>query len=315
MIEKQFGDIRLIGHSRAGEESVVVAPELNLCFDIGLAPREALTVDYVCLTHGHADHAAGIHYYFSQRGFIGAPPGCVLAHPRLVEHLGRLMDVWTSIEGHPAPRKIVPIRNGEDYPIRRNLIVRAFDNNHGGPSIGFTAIEVKHKLRPDLGGLSQAQIVERKRAGETIDVRVEAPLVTYTGDTADGPFFDLPHVRDSRVIVIECTFFDADHVERARAGRHLHVQQMPDIFARLKCQNIVITHVTRRTAIGDAKRALERTVGREEMERVTFLMDRRARRGVDPHGDTAKPRAASESAKQVGAEKLERKEIDAPTDV
>ena len=67
MIEKRIGDIRLVGNSRGGEESVIAAPELNVCFDIGLAPREVLSVDYVCLTHGHADHAAGIHYYFSQR--------------------------------------------------------------------------------------------------------------------------------------------------------------------------------------------------------------------------------------------------------
>lgn len=294
MIDKQIGDIRFIGHSRAGEESVVVAPELNLCFDIGLAPREALLVDHVCLTHGHADHAAGIHYYFSQRGFIGAPPGCVLAHPRLVEQLGRLMDVWEAIEGHPAPRKIVPIVDGEDFAVRRNLVARAFNNNHGGPSLGFTAIEVKHKLRPELTGLSQAQIVERKRAGETIDVRVEAPLVTYTGDTADGPFFDLPHVRDSKVIVIECTFFDADHVERARAGRHLHVRQMPEILARLRCPHVVITHVTRRTAIGEARRLLERAVGSQEMERISFLMDRRNRRA------TERPDMPSESPGATG---------------
>lgn len=287
MIEKQIGDLRIIGHSRAGEESVVVAPELNLCFDIGLAPREALTVDHVCLTHGHADHAAGVHYYFSQRGFIGAPPGCVLAHPRLVEHLGRLMDVWASIEGHPAPRRIVPIRDGEDFDVRRNLVVRAFNNNHAGPSLGFSAIEVKHKLRPELIGMTQAQIVERKRAGETIDVRVEAPIVTYSGDTADGPFFDLPHVRDSRVIIIECTFFEADHIERARAGRHLHVRELPGIFSRLRCEHIVISHVTRRTPIGEAKRALELAVGREELERVTFLMDRRPRRSAGPAAEPA----------------------------
>ena len=40
-----MGDFTLAGYSVAGEESVVIAPELNCCFDIGKCPREALTVD------------------------------------------------------------------------------------------------------------------------------------------------------------------------------------------------------------------------------------------------------------------------------
>ena len=34
----QFGPTSLIGYSVAGEETVVQAPELNVCFDIGRAP-------------------------------------------------------------------------------------------------------------------------------------------------------------------------------------------------------------------------------------------------------------------------------------
>lgn len=275
MIEKTIGGLRIIGHSRAGEESVIGVPELNVCFDIGLAPREVLAIDFVCLTHGHADHAAGVHYYFSQRGFIGNAPGCVLAHPRLIEHIARLMEVWADIEGHHAPRRLEPIRDGEDFEVRRNLVVRAFTNNHGGPSLGFSAIEVKHKLKPEYEGFTGPQLVDLKRKGETIDYRVEAPLVCYSGDTADGPFFDLPHVRDAGVMLLECTFFDPDHVHRARAGRHLHVRDLPSILERLRNEHIVLTHITRRTALGEAKRILSRMVSASDMDRISILMDRR----------------------------------------
>lgn len=294
MIDKRIGDIRLVGNSRAGEESVIAAPELNVCFDIGLAPREVLSVDYVCLTHGHADHAAGIHYYFSQRDFIGNAPGCVLAHPRLVEHLGRLMEVWTDIEGHEIPRRIEPIQAGQDFPIRRNLLVRAFTNNHGRASLGFAAIEVKHKLKPEYAELSQAQIVNLKNQGVTIDYRVEAPLVAYCGDTADGPFLDLPYVRDSRVILLECTFFDREHVQRARAGRHLHVVDLPGILSRLNCPHVVLTHTSRRTSIRDAKRILLQVVGKQQAERVEIFMDRPPARGPRPERGSGAARPADE---------------------
>ena len=68
----------LLGYSVAGEESVVLAPELDVCFDIGKCPREALVPNHVLLTHGHADHSVGLLYYFAQRDFQGIAGGKAL---------------------------------------------------------------------------------------------------------------------------------------------------------------------------------------------------------------------------------------------
>ena len=57
--------------------------------------------------------------------------------------------------------------------------------------------------------------------------RVEMPLVTYCGDTGPGSFLALDHVRTSRILLLECTFVDDEHRERARAGslcRRLNVR-------------------------------------------------------------------------------------------
>ena len=70
LIEKQVGGMGFVGVSVAGVETVVAIPELNVCFDAGRAPTEMITIDNLCLTHGHMDHAAGLAYYLSQRGFI-----------------------------------------------------------------------------------------------------------------------------------------------------------------------------------------------------------------------------------------------------
>ena len=72
MIEKDIAGIRLVGTSLAGEESVLAAPEYNVCFDVGRAPREIIPIDTVCVTHGHMDHAAGIAYYLGL-AFVTGP--------------------------------------------------------------------------------------------------------------------------------------------------------------------------------------------------------------------------------------------------
>src|ERR1700744_5081240 len=89
-----LGPHTVIGYSIAGEESVVQIPEPNVCFDIGRCPHFALTSDYVCLTHAHMDHIAGLPYYLSQRNFQGMKPGTILLPADLAGDIDDLLKLW-----------------------------------------------------------------------------------------------------------------------------------------------------------------------------------------------------------------------------
>lgn len=273
LIEQKLGDIRLIGYSLAGEETVIAAPELNVCFDVGKAPAEILAVDHVLLSHGHMDHAAGLAYYLSQRNFVGNSPGCVLAPEPLVGPIRDLLRVWARIEGHESPAKIVGLGPNDEFQVRRGLVVRTFAVNHGVPALGFCVIDVRRKLRPEFHDKSGPELVELKKKGVEIEYQVEVPLIAYCGDTADGAWIENEMVRTAKVLIVECTFFDADHVRRARAGRHLHVRDLARLLGRLDNEHIVISHVTRRTFVRDAKRVLAKLLDAEVLARTRFLMD------------------------------------------
>jgi ribonuclease Z len=287
LVEHRLGDIKLVGYSVAGEETVIAAPELNVCFDVGRAPPEMLSVDHVFLTHGHMDHSAGLAYYFSQRNFVGNAPGCVIAPKTLVQPIRDLMTVWGRIEGHVSPNKVVGMSDGETYEIRRGLITRAFDVNHRVAALGYCIIDVRHKLKSEFADRSGPELVALKKQGVVIEHQVEIPLIAYAGDTAEGNWIDLEMVRGAKVLILECTFFDAEHVRRAREGYHLHVRDVARMLLNLPNEHIVVHHVTRRTGIGEAKRALSGLVGKEIMERVTFMMD--VRRGRAVHADAPPP--------------------------
>jgi ribonuclease Z len=278
LVEKRIGGVLLQGFSLAGEESVVVAPELNVAFDIGRAPREAVHVDHVCLSHGHMDHAAGLAYYFSQRGFQGAPPGCLLVHHQLVPAIQDLLQVWGRIEGHVAEAKIVGVDEDEDFALRRGMVIRPFRVKHRGPSLGFSVIEVRKKLKPEYAELSGRQIVALKNEGKAIENRIEVAQVAYCGDTSPGGFLDYEHVRNAEVLIIECTFFDDDHLVRARKGHHMHISDLPAVYERVANRHIVLTHFTRRTFMRDAKRMLQATLKPEDLARTAILMELPTRR-------------------------------------
>ena len=279
LIEHQFGDIRLLGYSIAGEETVIAAPELNVCFDVGKAPAEILPIDHVLLSHGHMDHAAGLAYYFSQRNFVGNAPGCAIVPVALVEPIKALLKVWGDLEGHVSPAKIVGLRPDEEYQLRRGLVVRSFAINHGVPALGFCIIDVRRKLKPELIDKTGPELVALKKRGVEIEYTVEVPLIAFCGDTAEGTWLEQEMVRKARVLILECTFFEAENVRRARAGHHMHVRDVARLLQRLDNEHIVLSHLSRRTSLRDAQRTLAAMVSSDAMSRITFLMDgRRSRR-------------------------------------
>lgn len=279
LAEKTVGSLLLRGISLAGEETVVTVPEFNVAFDIGRAPREAVAMDYLCLSHGHMDHAAGLAYYFSQRNFQGMPPGTLLVHRKLAPAIEQLLKVWGQIEGHVSPGRLIGVDEGQDFELNRNFLVRPFRVNHPGPCLGFSVVEVRKKLRPEFSDYSGQQIAQLKRQGQTVEYRLEIPRVAYCGDSGLGSFLDYDHVRNAEVLIFECTFFEPDHVDRARQGSHTHVKDLPELMDRVRSPHVVLIHVTRRTGMGQAKRALSKVLKPVDLERVTFLMDQPHRRG------------------------------------
>ncbi len=265
----------LAGYSVAGEEALIIAPELDCVFDIGKCPREALTVDHVLLSHGHMDHVAGLPYYFAQRDFQGIAGGVALVPAGLVDPLEKLMRAWGEVEGHIPPYKFVPMRDGDQYKIRRDLEVRAFATRHVRGSLGFSLVDVRQKLKEQYLGLSGPEIVALKEKGVEIARQVEVPLVAYLGDTGKTSYAHLSHVANAKALLIECTFFDAEHSDRARMGRHLHVSDLPEMLEGMNNERIIIVHVTRRTNLAMARKLLRKTLKKDILERVTFLMSRR----------------------------------------
>ena len=284
LVAKEVDGVRLLGFSLAGEETVVIAPEFGVSFDVGRAPREVVAVDNICLTHGHMDHAAGIVYYFSQRAFIGNAPGRLIVHRCLAQSIQKLMDIWSEIEGHHCPGNVLGVESLEDVPIRRGLLVRPFAVNHARGSLGYSLIETRHKLKEEFVGKSGPQLVALKAKGVEIQRYTEVSVLTYTGDTAIASFLDHEFVQQSKVVIVECTFFERDHLVRARSGRHIHVDDLPKVLEAIPDASIVISHVTRRTDLKYAKRILEQSLNPRDKDRVSFLMERppRERRRPGP---------------------------------
>ena len=271
----QIDDLEIIGYSVAAEETVVALPQLDVCFDIGKAPDQVISINNVLLTHGHIDHSAGIAYYLSHRNFSGQKPGTILAPGNLIRPIQQIIDAWGVLDGSKVPANLVAVKVGDEYQIKPNLFARVFPTKHSRGSVGYTVIEKRKKLKKEYTELTGPQIVELKKQGVEIEYGIEIPIVTYFGDTQYADFGQLDYVANSKILITECTFYEDEHRERADVGRHMHVDELATLLRQMNNEHVIITHVTHRTAMAGAKKMLRDALDKRDMDKIIFLMDKR----------------------------------------
>lgn len=268
---------RVQGISMAGEATSIQVPELDLCFDMGICPRAMLSSKVVAISHGHMDHVGGLAYYCSQRRFQGMGEGTIICGTALEQPIRDMMNGYVGLEQQRTPYNLIALESDEQVKIKNNIFLRAFDLEHAGPTSGFSVIEQRSKLKPEFVGLPQEKLRELKDRGEQITRTMDIPLVAYIADTLPGPHLVREDVRKAKIVISECTFFDADHKDRAKLGMHLHVDDVVEWLGVLECELLVLVHLSRRTNIRDARQRIN-DLAPDHADRVAFLMDHRTNR-------------------------------------
>ena len=268
----KIDDLEIIGYSVAGEETVVAIPQLDVCFDIGKAPDQVIPINHVLLTHGHMDHTAGFAYYLSQRNFCGIAAGTIVAPKNLLKPIREIINSFSRLDGNEIPANIIGVKPGDEHQIKPNLFARVFPTKHSNGSVGYCIIEKRKKLKTEYTNLSGPQIVELKKQGVEIDYPIDIPIATYLGDTQYVDFSQLKYITESKILIAECTFYEDEHIDRAEAGKHMHINEFAKLLDKMQNEHIIITHTTQRTPMHEIRKILKNAISKDKYEKIKLLV-------------------------------------------
>jgi ribonuclease Z len=260
-LETSWGELRLVGGSRAGEASLLLLPQLRLALDAGRPARALVPLQHVVISHGHMDHALGLPAWASQRQLNGIPGGTVYAPASVAGPISDLLAVCARLEsGKPYDVTVRTVAPGDVVSVRRGFDLRFFRTSHWVETLGCCIDWVRLRLRPEFVGQSAEELRRARKAGHSISQEVRTPLLAYLADTGPEVFAQNPFLSTAEVLVVECTFLRPADRERARRFGHMHLDDLVTLAPSLANRHVVLTHLSRRHRLGSGARMIRKAL-------------------------------------------------------
>lgn len=241
-----FENISIEGVSRSTIETYFHIKELKLCFDIGKCPIHLTTVPNIFLSHMHGDHAMGMYYYLSHRNLAKMAPGKIYLPKNAFEDTQQAIEAFSALEHVKRNYELIPLEEHQEFDYDRNHVIKTFPTDHRIPSLGYLVQKKKTKLKAEFINKSQKEIIELKKNGVEITDTTLEPFITYLGDSTIKPVDEYDFIKESTILIMECTFLTPDHFDQAELRKHIHIRNIIERAEEFKNKYILLTHFSMR---------------------------------------------------------------------
>lgn len=256
------GPYTVRGVSVGGVYTSLAVPELHVVLDAGISPRSAGGIDTILLSHGHADHVGALPALLGIRALHGKtkPPRIVMP-AEIVDDLKAALAALSKLQRWPLEIEAIGMEPGDEIELRGDLFVRAVRTFHPVPSLAYVIVRRVSKLRAEFRGLPGAEIAARRLAGEVMTEHEDRLELAYATDTLVSVFDHAPDLLRARVLIMECTFLDERKtLEAARAGCHIHLDEVIERADAFANEHIVFMHLSQLYHPGEVAKILDARV-------------------------------------------------------
>ncbi|KAI9000110.1 beta-lactamase-like protein [Hyaloraphidium curvatum] len=200
------------------------------CGPAGLDPRAAGKADAVLITHGHADHLAGVFAHARWREISGLKPAAYLVPREAADGLERARAEMAALGGEQLPMRIVGVAPGDVEDLGGGLEAEALPAAHRVPAVGYLIHRTRRQLKEHFLHASPEQKRAAAAAGQDLYSPVREAEVSYSGDTAAPPCPRL--FSATELVLLECTYLSDPHAAR----KHAHLS-LPDLVFALSAHD------------------------------------------------------------------------------
>lgn len=274
-LELRFGDLRIEGWSRAGDETWFRVHPPGLALDVGRGASQLAGSQDVFVSHGHLDHCLGLPYVLSQRSLHRLVHTRVYCPAETAEPLIQLISAAERLERAQYRYDVIPLSPGDRVDVGRSLAMQAFAVDHVVPTLGFHLIRAKRRLAAPYAGLDAAELVTLRQQGVETSEVVEEVWLSYCADTGPGVFDLEPRLFDSRVLMMECTFLGEKHRDKGERFKHLHLEDIEARAGEFRNQALVLHHLSRRYRVAELRSEVDRRMP-ELAPRIHLLVEAEA---------------------------------------
>lgn len=248
--------MKILTYSKALYSSWLYYGADRLLFDAGegassVLGNKAFAIRRVFLSHGHADHTAGLISLVNIRnnGMGDKEKPLSVYYPKDNYLISELMSFLARTNRRLSYElDWVPLEPGDRVELISGQMpryVETFPTVHVDSeiSLGYSVVEVRHRLRPRFAGASQEEIVRavRKEGRDAVNETYRQRLFSYGGDSvAIKPAY----IADTEVLCHDTTFLD----ERDRKEyKHATLAEAIDTARRAQVKKqLICLHISSR---------------------------------------------------------------------
>jgi len=271
-VELRFGDLRIEGWSRAGDDNWFRVHPPGLALDVGRGATQLAGAQDVFLSHGHLDHAMGIPFVLSQRSLHRLVHTRVFCPAEIVEPLGEFIAAAEKMENARYRYTLVPLVPGDRVEVGRDLHMEAFATEHVVPTLGYHLWRRRRHLAPAFAGSTREELIDLRARGVDTSEVVEDLWLSYCADTGPAIFDREPRIFGSKVLMVECTFVGEEHCDKGERFKHLHLGDIAQHADRFRNEAIVLHHLSRRFRVEELRAEVDRRLP-ELASRIHILVE------------------------------------------
>ena len=270
------GPFHVVGVSVGGVYTSLSVPELDVIFDVGIAPRSFVGQKHLLISHGHADHIGSLTSLLGVRGLSRSAPPRIFLPAEIADDVREAVARLQHVQRRGFELEFIAVAPEEEHALYGDLSARVFRTLHTVPSVGYSLFRRVQKLRAEFVGLAGGEIRSRRQAGEDLFEFVERTELAYATDTLVDVLDEQPSLLEARVLVLECTFLD-DRKGRgeSRDKCHIHLDEILERADTFQNEHLVLMHFSQLYQPAEVHEILKRRVPAHLQERLVVCAPQR----------------------------------------